>query len=280
MTALFGLLTLGLAIFVLFNLAVGLFSRARRKRKFRMALGGFCAMVASLFAFSHFDNLDAIAEGFASSTDRIDAKKAGVTAPARWLTLKAEEAARQEARLKADEEVRRQAAEMEAKETAERAKLATEEKAAKKADEEAAELARRGAEEVATREAAKEAAERAKRLAEETAAKKAAEDAEERLKAAACRNDIKCWGEEAWPGATVRCPSAVESLAQWDYEWTDSWSEVKFDRYRWKDQKAGVVTFYGDKIKMQNGFGAWKHVSYSCDYDPISEKVLNAAVFE
>jgi len=27
----------------------------------------------------------------------------------------------------------------------------------------------------------------------------------------------------------------------------------------------GIVTTIGDKIKMQNGFGAWQHMTYECD---------------
>ena len=35
------------------------------------------------------------------------------------------------------------------------------------------------------------------------------------------------------------------------------------------------VTYVGDKIKFQNGFGAWQFATYACDYDPIADDVLN-----
>jgi hypothetical protein len=75
--------------------------------------------------------------------------------------------------------------------------------------------------------------------------------------------------------ATVRCRPWVERLAKNDFEWTDGRLEPKFSHYQWKDQKAGVVTYVGDKIKYQNGFGAWVHHIYECDLDARGEQVLD-----
>lgn len=73
---------------------------------------------------------------------------------------------------------------------------------------------------------------------------------------------------------------AVQSLAKWDYEWTDSWSEPKLERYRWKDKRKGIVTYIGTKIKFQNGFGAWKHMTYFCDFDPVAKIVVSASALQ
>ena len=43
----------------------------------------------------------------------------------------------------------------------------------------------------------------------------------------------------------------------------------------WKDQKAGVLTYFGAEVKFQNGFGAWKRMKYACDYDTKTETVLD-----
>lgn len=77
--------------------------------------------------------------------------------------------------------------------------------------------------------------------------------------------------------ATARCPEEIEKLAKWDFEWTDSWSETKLSHYRWKSQKDGFVTYIADKLKIQNGFGAWKHARYTCDFDPVTKTVLNVS---
>ena len=47
--------------------------------------------------------------------------------------------------------------------------------------------------------------------------------------------------------------------------WTDGWLEKKFSHYRWRDQEAGILTYIGDKIRFQNGFGAWQNHVYECD---------------
>ncbi|MBB3392057.1 hypothetical protein FHT82_004838 [Rhizobium sp. BK275] len=54
----------------------------------------------------------------------------------------------------------------------------------------------------------------------------------------------------------ARRSAPIQKLAKWDFEWADSWSEPKFSKYRWKDQEHGIVTIIGDKLKLQNRFGA------------------------
>lgn len=67
----------------------------------------------------------------------------------------------------------------------------------------------------------------------------------------------------------------IERLAKFQFEWADGWLEPNFSHYRWADQEKGLVTYLGDKIKFQNGFGAWQHYVYSCDYDPASDSILD-----
>jgi len=85
--------------------------------------------------------------------------------------------------------------------------------------------------------------------------------------AAECRQNLSCWAEQHAIAAEVRCARAVERLALHDFEWTNSWTQPKFSRYRWKDQSKGTVTHIGDRIKFQNGFGAWTRSTYECDVD-------------
>ena len=39
-------------------------------------------------------------------------------------------------------------------------------------------------------------------------------------------------------------------------------------------KKPYVLTIFGDKIKLQNGFGAWQRKQYSCDYNVKEKKPL------
>lgn len=141
-----------------------------------------------------------------------------------------------------------------------------------KAKEEArlAEEAARQAEEAARKEHA-EAEARAReeaRLAEEEAREDAAREAaalEEEKKAAACRADINCVVDQATTVARRDCVGQIEREARYAVEWTDGWTEPKFSKYRWDDEKAGIMTVVGDRVRFQNGFGAWVPMIYECD---------------
>lgn len=91
---------------------------------------------------------------------------------------------------------------------------------------------------------------------------------------AACKADLQCWGDRHSIPAGVRCTNPVERLALNSHKWTDGFFESKFPRFGWKDKAAGTLTYAGDSIQFQNGFGAMVNHRYECDYDPASEQVI------
>ena len=90
-----------------------------------------------------------------------------------------------------------------------------------------------------------------------------------------CRMDLQCWGDQHSVEATFGCQDHVESLARYTYEWNDGFLESKFSHFRWSDRANGVVTYMGDKILFQNGYGAWVPHRYWCDYDALNKQVLH-----
>lgn len=90
-----------------------------------------------------------------------------------------------------------------------------------------------------------------------------------------CRRDLQCWGDKHNIEAAVYCENLLERLAKYSHEWTDGFLEPKFSRFRWKNINKGFVVYIGDKIRFQNGFGAWQNYIYECDYDPDNEIVLD-----
>ncbi len=90
---------------------------------------------------------------------------------------------------------------------------------------------------------------------------------------AACKSDLHCWGEKHFVDASVKCVRPIERLAKYSSKWTDGWLTPKFSHYRWKDSKKGIITYIGDKIQFQNGFGAWQDHTYGCDFDPATGSV-------
>lgn len=84
---------------------------------------------------------------------------------------------------------------------------------------------------------------------------------------AACMKDLQCLGDKGMVAAGIKCPQHIEKLAKGAVKWTDGTLEPKFSRFRWKDEKNGIVTQIGDKVQFQNGFGAYVNVVYTCDLD-------------
>ncbi len=91
-----------------------------------------------------------------------------------------------------------------------------------------------------------------------------------------CRGDLSCWGDRHSIRAGVTCEDYIERLAKYSHEWTDGILEPKFSHFRWANQEAGIVTYIGDKVRFQNGFGAWQNMTYECDYDPSTQGVVDA----
>ena len=103
---------------------------------------------------------------------------------------------------------------------------------------------------------------------------KVAKSAPPKVSDAECVNTLACWGERHLAGASVRCTPHIEKLAKFSHKWTDSLLEMKMSHYRWRNQAEGTVTYIGDKIQFQNGFGAWQNYVYECDYDPKVESPI------
>lgn len=73
----------------------------------------------------------------------------------------------------------------------------------------------------------------------------------------------------------ARCKPYVENLALHSFEWTDGWLESKFPSYFTSNEgEPYVLTLIGDRIKFQNGFGAWSKTKYYCKYNVQTKKVI------
>lgn len=95
-----------------------------------------------------------------------------------------------------------------------------------------------------------------------------------RRKEMECRKSLECWGEKKSLLATMQCQDKIEKLAKHQAEWTDGWLGSKFTHYKWRDQTNGIITYVGDRIKFQNGFGAWTPIVYECDFDTRDDNAL------
>lgn len=73
----------------------------------------------------------------------------------------------------------------------------------------------------------------------------------------------------------------LRSIAKFDYGWDKTgFMESKFDKIMKQVVKPGVLTLVTHKAKLQNGFGAFEHITLYCDYDTQGDKVLEFRVDE
>lgn len=97
---------------------------------------------------------------------------------------------------------------------------------------------------------------------------------------AKCRADLQCAGDKFLVEAAVYCSEPVERQARHAARWTDATLEPRFSRFRWTAAPAGSITFIGDRVEFQNGFGAFTPMTYECDLNPETNQVLNVRVSE
>jgi hypothetical protein len=98
-------------------------------------------------------------------------------------------------------------------------------------------------------------------------------------------NDAKALDEKYGIEATIRCASGADdylrSIAKYDFKWDDiGFAEAKFDRFIPKVDSPGVYISVSHKAKLQNGFGAFSHITLLCNYDTQAKKVLGYSVTE
>lgn len=131
----------------------------------------------------------------------------------------------------------------------------------------------------AAEERAAKAENEARLKQEEQAAKEKAEAEIKAAEKAKCMSDVRCAWDSVSIDLLVDCKIAIQGLAKWDFEWTNEWTESAFMPAGWSKSKKGILMAIGKNLKLQNGFGAWKHVSYLCAYDPVAKRVVDASVF-
>lgn len=95
----------------------------------------------------------------------------------------------------------------------------------------------------------------------------------------ACKKDETCITDKYAMVAETICPQHIESLARYEHKWTDGWLGMKFIRGGWADGKHTFVRYWGDQLKLQNGFNAWAKVTYTCDLS-LEGEVLRVKIYD
>jgi len=93
-------------------------------------------------------------------------------------------------------------------------------------------------------------------------------------------DDLQCIGDKAFLDASNSCVHPIERLAAHSVKWTDGRFESKFTRFRWANKSTGAITFIGDRVEFQNGFGAYTPMIYECDLTKDGKTILDVRVRE
>ena len=79
----------------------------------------------------------------------------------------------------------------------------------------------------------------------------------------------------------VKCARKVQEQAKFSHKWINGWLEDKLHFYM-SNKETGVDIYFGNKVKFQNGYGAWLRYAYKCYWDKTNEPVLSVdlAIYE
>jgi hypothetical protein len=101
---------------------------------------------------------------------------------------------------------------------------------------------------------------------------------QKRIEEENCKNSLSCWAKKNDFNVEISSRKRIERFAKYDFRWVDSWTRPKFSYYKWLNVKEGTITYIGDAIQFQNGFGAWQNYIYEVDYDPSFDEVIDVRI--
>lgn len=102
---------------------------------------------------------------------------------------------------------------------------------------------------------------------------------ETKAKPAPCTTDA-CIADEYMSWAAGPCKRSIERHAKHQAEWLDGWTTPLFTKYLVDESNKSQITYIGDQVKFQNGFGAWTRMTYLCTYDTKRKAVTNVLIEE
>lgn len=89
----------------------------------------------------------------------------------------------------------------------------------------------------------------------------------------------QCIADEYMGYAVGPCKREVERRAKYGVEWDDGFLVVTLSGYKF-DESGKIISYFGDKVRFQNGFGAWSNMVYQCDFDTETESLIAVDVME
>lgn len=89
-------------------------------------------------------------------------------------------------------------------------------------------------------------------------------------------DDLACLSARHIDGAAWACTAPIERMAKYEHRWTGAISRAEFSHHQWASRHPQVIRYMGDRLQLQNGFGAWRNYVYECDYRLRDGAVVDA----
>jgi len=94
-----------------------------------------------------------------------------------------------------------------------------------------------------------------------------------------CNQNVQCVGAKIFTvEARAACIDGLERMAIYRHKWTDNWHEDRIIGYKWKDESKTIMQGIGNKLEIENGFGAWQQVAYACEVNAADSRLINIIV--
>ncbi len=93
-----------------------------------------------------------------------------------------------------------------------------------------------------------------------------------------CKQSAQCWGNKNKRLFFDYCGYAMEQQARFAFRWIDDAARPKFSNFTWLDQENMKFTASGKSLQFQSKDGAWRTMTYECDFDMANRKVLGVRV--
>lgn len=95
-------------------------------------------------------------------------------------------------------------------------------------------------------------------------------------KQAECRSSAACFVEASYSLAEAQCVKEIEESATYGLRWENQFFQRKFSAATWVNEQDGVVKLGGDRLRMENEYGAWGRAVYWCSYSVSANAVLDS----
>lgn len=94
-----------------------------------------------------------------------------------------------------------------------------------------------------------------------------------------CSSDLECLAQDYLPAVSEQCPGMIEKLSQYEFTWTFSGQNPRFQQYEWHNEPNKEIIYIGDRFKQFNPQEIWQNYIYRCTFNTQENKVIDVKMY-